>query len=640
MIGNFVGRSTNVIWRDFKTYQNYAYGVADGATNSLQIFDLQYLPDSVVKIYDEDSLSRSCHNIFIEGNRAYMADNHRFVGSVQQRFSLEVLSLANPTNPVRIGTLNTGGLFNETHDVFVRNDTAYCSGGNQGLFIYDYRNAAAPQLISSITAYPEKGYNHSSWVTEDGKTLVFADETHGSALKVYDISTITSPVLKYIFRSNPGAIVHNPFIIGDSVYLSYYHDGAQIFDISDSIQARRVAFYDTYPNNVGYQGFEGAWGIYPFLPSKKIIVSDISTGLYVLELLPVTSPPAVGFSIGAEKGCGPYTVEIINTTANANSTSWTVNKGNQLIFTSNLEQPSFTFIAPGVYTVKLIASNALGSDSSIQNISVGTQPAVILPYFEDFNDLQADVCIETRANSDIVILGSNGISGSGVLQFRGGDGANYVSGQTCDNTFAQNPTYVAKAGLRVNVAVYSTASMTFSLRYQNLGSAADSTKSNFRMRVNGIPLGNCQRSQIQTFQSQTHDLSSFLGPNVDTLYIEFETVNRFFRITNSILDRIFLDNLSISGTVAGLNTQISEKLRVSIFPNPSTGLVQIEMKELSSSPVNVALLDAQGRIVYQQDHLISASKALDFGKLSAGYYIMQISDGSSLYREPILISQH
>ncbi|MEN9440791.1 MAG: hypothetical protein RLZ33_867, partial [Bacteroidota bacterium] len=44
--------SAQVIHREFKTYGKYAYSVCDEGTSSLQIIDLSYLPDSVVKVAD------------------------------------------------------------------------------------------------------------------------------------------------------------------------------------------------------------------------------------------------------------------------------------------------------------------------------------------------------------------------------------------------------------------------------------------------------------------------------------------------------------------------------------------------------------------------------------------------------------
>ncbi len=283
------GKDTLGIHRDYKTYSHYAYAVCDEGNSSLQIFDLQYLPDSVVKVYDSDQYSRRCHNIFIEGENLYLAANTTNNG---QFHAMDVLSLADPVNPTFISTLSNPSI-GHVHDVFVRNDTAYCSAGNDGLFIYDYTNPAAPVLLQSITTYPEQGYNHSAWVTDDGNTLVFADETHGSGLKIYDISNLANPILRSIFRSNmlnvqppnspQGSIPHNPFIRGNNVVISYYHDGIQVFDISNTTAPMKVAYYDTYPSNTDYNGYAGCWGVYPYLPSGMIIGSDIENGLFILD---------------------------------------------------------------------------------------------------------------------------------------------------------------------------------------------------------------------------------------------------------------------------------------------------------------------------------------------------------------------
>ena len=52
--GAFQGFGVN--HRDYKDYMGYLYAVCDEGTSTLQIFDLSYLPDSIPKVYDEDSL--------------------------------------------------------------------------------------------------------------------------------------------------------------------------------------------------------------------------------------------------------------------------------------------------------------------------------------------------------------------------------------------------------------------------------------------------------------------------------------------------------------------------------------------------------------------------------------------------------
>lgn len=282
--------SGNVVHRDFKTYKGYMYGVCDEGNSSLQIFDLKYLPDSVHKVYDRQTICKTAHNIFINNNKIYFCGLKDSLGNA---IVFRVASLANPINPVVINDLASPP-FGYVHDVNVRNDTAFLSAGVDGLFIYDYTTPTSPALVQSITSYPEQGYNHSSWVSEDGKTLVFADETHGMGLKVYDISDMSNITLKSIFRSNllndpsnggkGNSIPHNPFIIDNKVFISYYQDGVQCFDITNTSSPVQAGYYDTFPTDTDYTGYgPGCWGVYPYLPSRHIIGSDISNGLFVLD---------------------------------------------------------------------------------------------------------------------------------------------------------------------------------------------------------------------------------------------------------------------------------------------------------------------------------------------------------------------
>ena len=291
LIDEFAGGNQS-IWRDIKTFSHYAYAVADEGTEGLMIFDLQYLPDSVVLVNQTNTHFNRCHNIFIdeEYNRLYVT------GSNANPSGLLIFNLVVPGAPSLIAAPQmTGGY---SHDLFVRNDTAYLSHGNTGLYIYKMSSPASPTLLGTLTTYPEKGYNHSSWLTKDGDHLVFCDETKGKGVKIADVSDLTDITVttSNIFRStllaplHTNSVAHNPFVKGDTVFISYYHDGVQVFDISNPDNVVRVAYYDTEPNNTDYLGWYGSWGVYPYLPSGRIIASDILHGLIIMEFYAAPLP--------------------------------------------------------------------------------------------------------------------------------------------------------------------------------------------------------------------------------------------------------------------------------------------------------------------------------------------------------------
>ncbi|MGB0429680.1 MAG: choice-of-anchor B family protein [Bacteroidia bacterium] len=312
------GKSRYAIHRDFKTYKNYCYAVADEGQASLQIFDLSYLPDSVSKVYDDNEHCEKVHNIFIEQNKLYLGTCRPVTGGV---VPMRVLLLENPEKPTLLCDVygpKIGGnsLFKEVHDLYVKNDTVYCSTGNDGLFTvayqkdstlkkntdsswYEYTHNYDLVQWGAIVSYPSQGYNHSSWMTQDSRYMVMADETHGAKLKMLEFTWTDVPEVLSTFgsRSNEGSIPHNVFIHKKKVYVSYYHQGVLVYDIENPSYPQNIAHWDTYPDNIEFSGMYGCWGIYPFLPSGNIIASDQIYGLFVLNLKTSVSEHALQSNI-------------------------------------------------------------------------------------------------------------------------------------------------------------------------------------------------------------------------------------------------------------------------------------------------------------------------------------------------------
>lgn len=295
------GTVNQSVWRDFKTYGNYLYASADEGTSGLLIFDLSQVPTSITMVKQTVAFWNKTHNIFIdEANGMLYA-----AGSNSVSNGLVIVDLVgNPANPSlenNVPLTSLGGGY--VHDVHVRDGIAYCSHGSLAkIQIYDFSNLPAFSLIGSIDNYPGTGYNHSSWLNEQGTALVMCDETHGSPVKLVDVTDptdISSDDFK-TFSSEllgPGApgssIAHNPFVMTNLAYIAYYHDGVQVFDITDPDNIDVFAYYDTNPDNVDYLGYKGCWGVYPFLPSGVIVASDVNNGLFLMQL--INPPLAVTF---------------------------------------------------------------------------------------------------------------------------------------------------------------------------------------------------------------------------------------------------------------------------------------------------------------------------------------------------------
>ncbi len=275
---------TSTTWRDFKTYGTKAYAVADqnGNTEGLLVFDLSDLPNSVTFEEQNTSFFLRAHNIFVDTISGYLytaGANTRSNGTIILDLKTDPISL------VADEVLTGGGYI---HDLYVRNDTAYCNHGYSGMYIWDFKTPTNPVYIADIGT---GGYNHSSWVTEDGNYAIYAEEVPiGKPLRVVDlhdlgnigvVSTFKEPLLAPTYMNNRP---HNPYIKGDLLIVSYYHDGVQVFDISDPENPELVGYYDTYHQNTYYpNNYLGCWGVYPYFPSGNIIATDQDNGFFVLE---------------------------------------------------------------------------------------------------------------------------------------------------------------------------------------------------------------------------------------------------------------------------------------------------------------------------------------------------------------------
>ncbi len=281
-VARFAG-GEQTFWRDVKTYGQYAYAVSDQTSEGLMVFDLSDLPNSVTLVQQSTAYFTRAHNIFVEesSGRLYVLGPN--VGHIF------VLDLTNdPANPGLLTNINLPGGY--VHDIFASGNQVWAAHAGNGLYVYDMTNPNQPITLGVLSGYLDQGYNHSGWITPDGSHYVVAEETYGSNLKMVDATNVAEMAVVNLFKStleapaHVNSIPHNAFVLGNYCYVSYYHDGVQVFDISDPTDVVRIAYYDTYPDNTDYTGFLGTWGVYPYLPSGRIIASDVLNGLFILDL--------------------------------------------------------------------------------------------------------------------------------------------------------------------------------------------------------------------------------------------------------------------------------------------------------------------------------------------------------------------
>ena len=276
-------------FRDILLYGNVGYFALDDATTAGGI-DVMNLANPAAPVFVSNigvaqSDQTRNHDLFIDSHFMYVASN--------QNTTMKVYDITNPLAPTFVRNIITAGVSSDDlHDMTVKNGRMYTSNLTNGMTqIYDVTNMSttvAPTLLATISTGIR---THSTWPSEDGKLLAVAHEEADQTVDLWDISNLAAPVMKYsINKTNAGIdshSPHDPVIIGDTLYVSWYQAGLQIFNIRNPSAPTHLGAYDTIvggdgnPNN--FIGYDGNWGVYPFFGNNKILLSDMDTGLITVD---------------------------------------------------------------------------------------------------------------------------------------------------------------------------------------------------------------------------------------------------------------------------------------------------------------------------------------------------------------------
>ena len=268
------------VWRDFKSFGEYLYVVADQGRDGVTIIDMSNPQDTITFSMWTDSITvngitdviNTCHNLYIDTlvGFAYLAGCNIGVGGV---ITLDLND--DPTNPTVIGIQDQA----YAHDVIVREELMYTSEIIGGvLAVYDVSDPADALFINRIAT--STFFTHNAWLSDDNQFIFTTDERGNAFVDAYDISDVNNiqRVDQYRPVDDIGILPHNTHYFEGFLVTSWYNAGVIILDAHRPHNLIRIAQYDTNPQNAN-----GNWGVSPYLPSGTIVATDIDNGLFMLE---------------------------------------------------------------------------------------------------------------------------------------------------------------------------------------------------------------------------------------------------------------------------------------------------------------------------------------------------------------------
>jgi hypothetical protein len=238
-----------------------------------------------------------------------------------------LIDITNPANPFQVsdwGIQDIGGPFsdgqgcdpdpNYGHSAEPSADgtLVFVSYWDSGFIALDVSDPANPTFLGR-TVYPANadGDAHSSNYDDASGLLFTGDEdfckSSGAGiekgfgyLRVYDYSNTGAPVQIGEYRTpnslgtnDPAAgdyTIHNPFLVGDRVYASWYSDGVRVIDVSTPSAPEEIASFvppagqnPVKPSQRGVlTNTPQIWGV--VVDSGLVFASDMNTGLWFLDV--------------------------------------------------------------------------------------------------------------------------------------------------------------------------------------------------------------------------------------------------------------------------------------------------------------------------------------------------------------------
>ena len=256
----------------------------------------------IISTYD-DELTGGVHNLFIHDDHVYAVNNG-------VRF--DVIDIADPANPHRVGRFELDTPGHAIHDIWIVDGIAYTSNWNDGVVVIDVGGGdkgGSPENPVEIARFRDiGGATHAAFPYQSptGKFYIFMGDEIGAPafdgqedgrtpefmsgyIHVVDFTDPENPeeVARYEI---PEAGSHNMWIDDDRLYAAFYQGGLRVLDISGELkgnlyhQGREIAVYKSYDPDGVVANAPFTWG--PQMHKGNLFFAEYFSGMWAVKLQP------------------------------------------------------------------------------------------------------------------------------------------------------------------------------------------------------------------------------------------------------------------------------------------------------------------------------------------------------------------
>jgi len=451
------------------------------------------------------------------------------------------------------------------------------------------------------------------------------------------------------------AIVISPCInlngANNPVFEFWYHMfGADMGELHTDIYVNGSWILDAYPvlsGNLGTAWQLGSINLTSYIGQiinvrfRGVTGPDYTSDMAIddINIYDTSAPPAASFTVSPSNVCVNQSVTLNDQSSNLpNSWNWSLTPNTGFTYingtSATSQNPVIQFTTNGVYDVQLTVSNSFGSGSTTQSSAVSVGIASTLPVVETFQAPTFPPANWNVENPDNSITWSQSTSITGI------DGNPTIS------SYIDNFNYNAAGqedGIlteQIDLNGVSTGFMTFDVAHARYSAAYEDA---LRIDISTdcgatfIPSGYLkQGSTLATVPDQT---SIFAPANAsawrkDTLdlsgYVNSEIIIKFVSITG-YGNSLFIDNINVDLST-GIDGAANYSTGISVFPNPGSGLFNLDVMMDRSAEIQVVLMDSKGSIIIDSQYNMTRGlnrRQLDLTGYPKGVYQLRINDGQS-----------